>query len=1269
MLRPLSQAAAMDTSKPAKAKHVVMRADERHFLVQPAPAAPGLARLSIASTIACLLALVAPLPISPRTASAALPTSLATTAETEHAITKAQLKQTARPATAVSQKDLEITDLLPKLLDAIDSEHTFQEDKYQAQVCVGWLHWAVGEYSIAVVRLPSVLEQDPEEVSEWTRVCTLKAAYLKANCLSREDQRVQALAVFEGALASLSAVWTGQRGRKQLQFWAELFLTEFCMLQAQALERGEKTLEDPNVLAAFRSWARYWENNKNQGTPLVGGHGFRGAVPRRRIWSEYYTALSAILEQGLPFPAAHVPGVVNEGSARNQLRIELKKVEAAYESLLLSETSFPRADEDREEIETFVGLVMKNWTFMSGRNWQEHDLGQGGKEGISRGVLEILYRAATKTFHSTAILRHLFTLHLAVAEFDLAFKAFNSYLEIVKKGKARIDKTGHPEPSLDDDATVLETVSTAITALCKYGFQDEAETAYSLGSELEHMLQKLPAPIPNADENITSLPEENANGVVLHPRIPASINALAWQAIGVSQAQWARMTFDAASRTEIQAKAIRSFQKSLSPDTGNPTDVRTLFALGLLLAEQRELSAAIDIVKAALMSNKKTAEQNVAAGTYWRERSLIPLWHLLALLLSARQDYVMAARACEGAFEQFDDPTVLFGTQGLQGQFRSDHLNEAEAKDGFSQSAALVDEMDDVEKESIIEVKMTQLALIELLEGPEIAVNASHELLVLYTRLFGSLQPNPPAATQQSLAAAPKSSAGTLRSFRGSIFGRGRAASKLREPSTLKESDTVEEEKSESPERPQTAQTNTTTATTAPTIQITRDNTDLSDSRSRKSAGSVRGRRSESAKRSDSVKRGNSLKKRDSSSHQRRRASSSGTPRRTASNSGAPRQPVHQPTITDGDAYFTPLGDSAANDRPDFFAWSTKNHISSQQSFSKGRGLLRFDSTTSSIRGTTPEPFTVDSLSSPNSLPILQFPEEQIKRQRQTILVKVWLMIAAFYRRAQIHRDAHGAIDEAKKLVGAMEADIAKDTSGSVAINHPGWGGKKSIEELWADVHSEMGYLSVAEDAPYKGRAEFEEALMHFSNHPAAIVGLSNILLDIYTEVLLPTPAVPGMAGPDGEPLHINSIMPGSNSNVLRSRSTLACPALPSGPLGLGWEGANLSASQSSARGPLPAQQPAKPMAIEELPAPYKARSLPLLDRLTARDRAYGLLSGLTKLGTGWNYSDAWFALARAHEESGQPDKAKEALWWCVELEEGLGVREWNCVGAGGYVL
>lgn len=72
------------------------------------------------------------------------------------------------------------------------------------------------------------------------------------------------------------------------------------------------------------------------------------------------------------------------------------------------------------------------------------------------------------------------------------------------------------------------------------------------------------------------------------------------------------------------------------------------------------------------------------------------------------------------------------------------------------------------------------------------------------------------------------------------------------------------------------------------------------------------------------------------------------------------------------------------------------------------------------------------------------------------------------------------------------------------------------------------------------------------------------------------------------------------------------------------------------------------------------------LNRIAARDRAYSLLSQLTKLGTGWDHSEAWFALARAYEESGQIERARSALWWVVQLEDTRPVREWRCIGAGG---
>lgn len=167
----------------------------------------------------------------------------------------------------------------------------------------------------------------------------------------------------------------------------------------------------------------------------------------------------------------------------------------------------------------------------------------------------------------------------------------------------------------------------------------------------------------------------------------------------------------------------------------------------------------------------------------------------------------------------------------------------------------------------------------------------------------------------------------------------------------------------------------------------------------------------------------------------------------------------------------------------------------------------------------------------------------------------------------------------------------------------------------------------------------------------------------------MPEPTVPSLKLAEGGLANL-SLSPGDPQQATTGHE------LASTPIGLGRPGhvtvSSASASSSSHNASSDSDsdhEDAGHGAAGVLPAPYKATSVPLLDRLAARDRASGLLTGLTKLGSAWDYSEAWFALARAHEESGLVEKAKEVLWWCVELEEGRGVREWRCLAGGGYVL
>ncbi|RFU73562.1 filamentation [Trichoderma arundinaceum] len=1146
---------------------------------------------------------------------------LTLTAESECAISKVT-------AAGSQPSDLDVPNRLPKLMAVIEAETTRPEERFQAQVCVGWLHWVVGEYALALERLPKSLNEEYPDIdpantaSEWTSVCALKAAYLRANCLMRDGQRLQALAALQAGLPSLERVWCGHGIRKQLRYWSELFLTEHCMLTSDALHNSEYSLDDPNSIASFRSWAKYW---KIMSAPVTGGFGFKGSVPRRRIWNEYYLALSRILENDLPYPSGQAEKMVEDMSARSQLRVELQRAEAAYQALLLGETAFPRADEERGEIETFIKQVMMNWSILCGRGWSEQDLGQGGRDLLSRSVLDTLYNAATRTFHSTSILRSLFTVHLSVAEFDLAFKALDSYLDIVKKGKARVAKTGHAEPSLDDDKTALETMSQAVMVLCSYGHQQAAEKARDLGAELEDWLSKLPH--MHAQENGTPVIAEEKEETEIRPNAPPPQTvALAWQAIGLAHAHWSRVTTDAGSRAEIQSKAIRCLRRSLAPEFGRSKDVRSFFGLGLILAERRELAAAIELVRSALIAVHGFEEDyNLFYGPYWQERSLIPLWHLLALLLSARQDYVMAARACEGALEQFKDPTVLFGK--ADSGFRSEHLKDAEAKTATSRG--LVDDMSDEEKVGILDVKMTQLALVELMEGPDVAVNASYELLTLFSRLFGNIDIQQPTLKPPAAAEPPK----TARTFKGSIFGSRVDRSR---PPTRRISNATLGEKPTDPARPTTS--HTTAPSIAPTVQVTAEN---GHGRSRSGSAGAQTRRSESGRR-------NSLKKKTRSGSQRRRSSSAG---------GI----SHQATI---------VGDSDSTDGVhDFFSASGRRLQSRVANSSRGRTLSSLNSylSTNSKLTDDSELSTDISFTLPHLLPLIKFPRDKEKNQRTTILVKVWLMIAGFYRRAGMLEDCKGAVAEAQKLIQTLESDMAKALpGGSGSTRGPAWGEKKSIDELWGDLYSELGLLSLARERPYTARTDFESALTYYPDHPAAIVGLSNILLDIYSEKLLPTPAIPSLDGHEifDDARHDRS-----------ATSTSALKTLPYTPLGLVSDFCTAETPSSAEGGEKEETKRAGSGSDsdtpdeDELPAPYKASHLPLVDRLAARDRAFTLLSGLTRLGTGWDYSDAWFALARAHEENGQLEKAKEVLWWCVELEEAMGVRDWRCLAAGGYII
>jgi tetratricopeptide (TPR) repeat protein len=800
-----------------------------------------------------------------------------------------------------------------------------------------------------------------------------------------------------------------------------------------------------------------------------------------------------------------------------------------------------------------------------------------------------LYRAATRSFHSNSILRHLLTVHASLGEFELASKALDSYLEIVTKSKSRAEKSGQPEPGLDSDESMLQTVAAGIDMLCRYGRQKEATRAQELASYLVEWLDSH----VSQTQNTQGLEDNNAQGNHTSTVAPHFV-ALAHKAIALSSANWSHFTLQSSEREDLHKSAASHLRQALMCDSVDDDDPSILYALSAILAETRDIDGAIATIKNALSNQSKVAIHSTRGQVDLKDSQsrtlakigLVQCWHLLALLLSARQEFDKAEASCEAAIDVFDEYTKLQGELDLK-------------------------QLSVLDKKRILEAKMTSIALSDLNDGPEVAVNGAGELLSLYSKIFGTEQRVVIRSTKQQDA--PKPVTGH-RSVRESIFGRHHKDSKTSIPDGAAAESVLTTRISVDTTRPPTIAINdgdNVPSSTAHSNRVSRRPSHKLQKRpSQKSVGRSR---HASPARTASVKKAAPVEG-NGGPPQRRRGSSASQPYE--------------------------VGLALSDDMPETMSPPRLPPINVEGSPYEQAIMLQ---------GTQPAKARrpLFDIITPKFSIIVQ------ERYALTLLSHIWIFISGLYRKANMVDDARSAINEALQLAQKIETFAAANHSSSRSFQLSAVGGAPSSDQIFADAYAELGQLYVEQGNPYEAMANFELAVAYFADHPLAIVGLSTILIDIYTKAIPPYPKepspaqeyieIPGKATQSSEPILWNvNPLPDQKQNRLSSSP----------------EKKDIPTSEEDKDDLSKAAAPLEP-AKESRTAPE------VLDRLWARDRAYGLLSTLTKLGTSWDNSEAWFALARAYEESGQPEKAQDLLWWVVELEEKRPVRPWSCLGQG----
>lgn len=796
------------------------------------------------------------------------------------------------------------------------------------------------------------------------------------------------------------------------------------------------------------------------------------------------------------------------------------------------------------------------------------------------------------------ILRRLFHVHAALADFDLALRALDSYIEIVTNAKSRAEKSAQ-YGELENDGTLIQTVSEGVTMLCCFGSLEEAEKARDLTDLLKEYMDKHAQNIQGSrsdQENGESLIHQNISSAESEAVCPRTIST-AYRAIGVGLANWASWTPVNESRDDIRAEAIEYLERSLDPELEDSLNFSSLYTLALLLAENRDLDAAIKCAKLALASNTNNSTSQPILS---RERDTVPLWHLLSLLLSAKQDFEIAERSCEAVFEQFPN--------AASSHSHSEKRSYKPVQNGNNPAVlqhALVGQLRGREKERIIETRITQIAFVELSEGPEAAVNRSDHLLGLFATLFPNLiLEEEEKTTKADSLTPPKSSAGTVRSFRSSIFGRQRST---RAPDRKAEVNNVKTTADQLDSNVQRDQANTADA---PSIQVTEeDGISVEDPQQ---------------SRLKLQKRGGSVKKSENPQAQQPQLTN-GEPETSAPTA---QQPDMVGVAVSDTAVTTPANQQQTGKQP--LRPIAHNIKHTRQPAPTGHSkqppeqdvrlpiCYRFDSPTNAVT---------------------RFSTTEVQKHALCILVKIWLLIAGLYRRASLFDDAREACEEASKHVSRVEALVAAQECSARAFRTRGWGCGKSCDELWADLFTERGLLSKAQSRPHEAMEHFEEALTRYLDHPKATIVLADLLLDIWDKKIPSEPAQ--------EDVDVNASMQSLLAETLNNQN----------------KALNKARSKSrDTKEDLSKPQNNQPRWASNEEPRY-------LNQLAARDRAYGLLSALTKRGSSWDNSEAWYVLGRAYEAGGQINKLREVLWWCIELEDRRPIRHWSNIGSGLYVL
>ena len=226
-------------------------------------------------------------------------------------------------------------------------------------------------------------------------------------CQEHAGATRDAVETYQSILPQLYDKQSVSNNNYEHRLWTERLLSRYCVLigrhvrsQSQTADHlllSKSQIKSSSILPPFRAWAAIQASELDNGTRSIRTD--EAAPSRRHIWQTYYNTLSVLMQLRQKYGSRARKGHRESEAVKFNLQFsfdsklaqstELKRVETAYESLLLKETSFPKANEPNIEVEELVDRTVSNWVIFNGPDWEEADIEKGGKIALGRRVLAV----------------------------------------------------------------------------------------------------------------------------------------------------------------------------------------------------------------------------------------------------------------------------------------------------------------------------------------------------------------------------------------------------------------------------------------------------------------------------------------------------------------------------------------------------------------------------------------------------------------------------------------------------------------------------------------------------------------------------------------------------------------------------------------------------------------------------------------------------------------------------------------------------------------